>query len=87
MGIDASRQSFKQYQEGIYNDPECGRNVTHAVTIVGYDSDGPGKDYYIVNSFVFKSLKWLLRYLFTYFKNLIRSEILGAKIGVRNFLD
>ena len=50
VGIDASRDSFKYYDSGIYNDPNCGKKKGHAVTIVGYDSDGPGKDYYIVRN-------------------------------------
>lgn len=46
--IDASRPSFQHYRTGIYDDPTCNANrLTHTVLIVGYGSEGPGRDYYI----------------------------------------
>ena len=48
VGIDASRKSFKVYKSGIYFDPEATGKIDHAVTAVGFGSDGPGQDYYIV---------------------------------------
>ncbi|BBH01608.1 senescence-associated gene 12 [Prunus dulcis] len=35
--IDAEAEEFKHYSGGVYTGP-CGTNLTHAVTIVGYDT-------------------------------------------------
>ncbi|KAL7030849.1 hypothetical protein ACKWTF_006808 [Chironomus riparius] len=45
---------FTSYSRGIFYDKLCPSNaVDHAVTIVGYGSDGKGKDYWIIrNSWV-----------------------------------
>ena len=44
---------FLAYSGGIYNNPSCGPGLSHAVTIVGYNTDPvSGLDYWIVkNSF------------------------------------
>lgn len=47
VAIDASDIAFQFYSDGIFSSSDCG-NPDHAVTVVGYSSDGPGKDYYIV---------------------------------------
>ena len=49
VGIDASRQSFQLYSSGVYYDSDCSpNNIDHAVVVVGYGSDGPDNDYFIV---------------------------------------
>jgi len=49
VGLDASRQSFQLYSSGVYYDPDCSPdNLDHAVVVVGYGSDGPDNDYFIV---------------------------------------
>ena len=47
--IDASDIAFQFYSDGIFSSSDCS-NPDHAVTVVGYGSDGPGKDYYIVKN-------------------------------------
>ncbi|KAF5912649.1 hypothetical protein HPG69_007638, partial [Diceros bicornis minor] len=40
-GIDASRDTFHFYKDGIYYDPACSREyVNHAILVVGYSSEG-----------------------------------------------
>jgi hypothetical protein len=47
--IYSSDPTFRTYAGGIYSTPNCiNKPVDHSVLIVGYGSDGPGKDYYIV---------------------------------------
>ena len=48
VGINASSQAFQLYESGIYFDSKCSHKPDHAVVIVGYGSEGYGKDYYIV---------------------------------------
>ena len=49
VGIEASQLTFKNYKKGIYYDSNSSEyGLGHAVLIVGYGSEGPGKDYYIV---------------------------------------
>ena len=46
-------KSFSLYKTGIYYDPKCGNDpnqVDHYVTAVGYGSDGPGKDYWLIKN-------------------------------------
>lgn len=51
VAIDASRSSFQFYSSGLYSDSRCSSTqLDHGVTAVGYDSYGPGKDYYIVKN-------------------------------------
>lgn len=37
------------YKSGIFDSPECGTTVDHAVTAVGYGKEGD-KEYYIVRN-------------------------------------
>jgi len=47
--IEADRSVFQQYRSGVLDDPACGTQLDHAVSAVGYGSEG-GKDYYIVRN-------------------------------------
>lgn len=51
LAIDAGQQSFQFYSSGIYFEPNCNPiSLNHAVTAVGYGSQGNGFDYYIVKN-------------------------------------
>ena len=51
VAIDASHSSFQLYKKGIYYERSCSsQQLDHGVTAVGYDSQGSGKDYYIVKN-------------------------------------
>jgi len=39
VGIEADSDTFQFYASGIIDDPGCGTNINHAVTIVGYGID------------------------------------------------
>jgi C1A family cysteine protease len=47
--VEADTMPFQGYKSGIMNDPECGTQLDHAITAVGYGSEG-GQDYYIVRN-------------------------------------
>jgi cathepsin L len=49
VAIDASHNSFMSYQSGIYDEPDCTKDLDHAVLIVGYGTDN-GKDYWLVKN-------------------------------------
>ncbi|XP_059163605.1 procathepsin L-like [Physella acuta] len=50
VAIDSSRDSFRLYGGGIYDDVTCSSNrLDHAVLAVGYDTSA-GKDYWIVKN-------------------------------------
>ncbi|XP_052260895.1 cathepsin S-like [Dreissena polymorpha] len=45
--VDATRSSFKLYQDGIYSDPQCpNSSVNYPLQVVGYGSLN-GMDYWI----------------------------------------
>jgi len=53
VGIDASQISFQFYSSGVYYEPNCQNTwaqLDHGVTVVGYDTDPSGGDYYIVKN-------------------------------------
>ena len=44
---------FRDYKSGIFYDSTCdnsGSKNNHAVTVVGYGTDGPGKDYWLIKN-------------------------------------
>ncbi|KAM8888493.1 procathepsin L [Synchiropus picturatus] len=50
VGVDADHPSFLFYNSGIYEEPNCNpNNLSHAVLLVGYGSEG-GKDYWIIKN-------------------------------------
>ncbi|XP_057503110.1 actinidain-like [Actinidia eriantha] len=48
VGIASNSSEFKAYKSGIFTGP-CGAKIDHAVTIVGYGTEG-GMDYWIVRN-------------------------------------
>ncbi|XP_076009744.1 digestive cysteine proteinase 2 [Genypterus blacodes] len=50
VAIDADHSSFLFYSSGIYNEPSCNpNNLSHAVLLVGYGSEG-GQDYWLIKN-------------------------------------
>lgn len=51
VAFDASQSSFQFYSSGIYSDPACSKtNLDHSGAVVGYGTEGDGKDFYIVKN-------------------------------------
>jgi len=49
VAVDAANTYFQSYSSGILNTTRCGTNLDHAITAVGYGSEG-GHDYFIVRN-------------------------------------
>uniref|UniRef100_A0A8C7R484 Cathepsin 12 n=1 Tax=Oncorhynchus mykiss TaxID=8022 RepID=A0A8C7R484_ONCMY len=50
IAVDADHPSFMFYSSGIYEEPSCNpNNLSHAVLLVGYGSEG-GQDYWIIKN-------------------------------------
>ncbi|XP_034036352.1 cathepsin L1 isoform X2 [Thalassophryne amazonica] len=50
VAFDADHSSFLFYSSGIYEEPNCNpNNLSHAVLLVGYGSEG-GQDYWIIKN-------------------------------------
>ena len=53
IAIDASQESFRLYDGGVYDEPACGNqqeNLDHGVLVVGYGTDAVHGDYYLVKN-------------------------------------
>ena len=50
VGIDANGQTFRFYSGGVFTGENCGTNLNHAVTAIGYNEDANGKYWLIRNS-------------------------------------
>lgn len=53
VAIDASQESFRLYDGGVYDEPLCGNgpdNLDHGVLVVGYGTDPVHGDYYLVKN-------------------------------------
>ena len=49
--VYASSDAFQLYTSGVYSDPSCsGKQVNHAVVLVGYGTDASGNQYYILRN-------------------------------------
>ncbi|XP_004304987.1 PREDICTED: zingipain-2-like [Fragaria vesca subsp. vesca] len=49
VGIDANGEEFRAYASGVFSG-NCGTNLNHAVTIVGYGTTEEGTDYWLVKN-------------------------------------
>ncbi len=50
VGIEADSFVFQFYNSGIINSPDCGTDLDHGVTVVGYGVDSIKGEYYIVRN-------------------------------------
>lgn len=49
VGIDGSGFEFMYYMGGVFQG-ECGEDITHAVTAIGYGTDTGGTDYWLLKN-------------------------------------
>jgi len=47
--VEADRWAFQLYNGGVLNAQDCGTNLDHAITGIGYGTEG-GQQYYIVRN-------------------------------------
>ena len=51
VSMDAGHLDFRFYKSGVFYQPECKSNRTnHAVTLIGYDKDENGKNYWFLKN-------------------------------------
>ncbi|GER31793.1 cysteine protease [Striga asiatica] len=48
--VDASSPAFKDYHGGLYSGEDCGTNLSHAVTVVGYGVTDQGTKYWTLKN-------------------------------------
>lgn len=49
IAIEADKLVFQVYSSGVFSSPKCGTALDHAVTLVGYGTEG-GEDYYLMRN-------------------------------------
>lgn len=49
VAIQANQLVFQAYESGVFDDSRCGTSLDHAVTLVGYGTEG-GQDYYLMRN-------------------------------------
>jgi C1A family cysteine protease len=49
VSVDAESY-FQFYSSGILDIPDCGKDLDHAVTAVGYGIDEKGKEFFIIRN-------------------------------------
>merc|ERR1711990_1286926 len=49
VAIQADQRVFQLYQSGVFDDSRCGTSLDHAVTLVGYGTEG-GQGYYLMRN-------------------------------------
>jgi C1A family cysteine protease len=49
IAIQADQRVFQAYRSGVFDSAECGTALDHAVTLVGYGTEG-GQDYYLMRN-------------------------------------
>ncbi|MED6169133.1 hypothetical protein PIB30_018471 [Stylosanthes scabra] len=50
VGIDGSEPAFKSYSGGIFTSDYCGKEINHAVTIVGYGVENDCSKYWLIRN-------------------------------------
>ena len=49
VAIQADQLVFQVYKSGVFDDSRCGTSLDHAVTLVGYGTEG-GQEYYLMRN-------------------------------------
>ncbi len=51
IAIAMASGALYAYKSGVFDNPRCGSNINHALTLVGYGNDAAsGKDYWLVKN-------------------------------------